>query len=183
MSKWADAFAALSREADTSDTSRQTVAIPSDVSRAVHNVTRPAQPEAAATFGEGDDERAAVVEHDGGIPRQWAEGFARLDPNCPPGDVPPRRWQRFVDDVGIFLDDWAANATALGWGPHDLFGCDHGRPFARIDRAGLLWLLNGNKLLALSENTATVEMRTGKRQTWRCKSAQPGRVLAWEINR
>jgi hypothetical protein len=49
-------------------------------------------------------ERAAIVEHDGGIPREWAEGFARLDPARPPSDVPLRRWQRFVDDVGLFLD-------------------------------------------------------------------------------
>jgi hypothetical protein len=53
-----------------------------------------------------------------------------------PGDVPPRRWLRFIDDCGHFLDGgWAARAKELGWGPLDLFGCDRERPFARIDRA------------------------------------------------
>jgi hypothetical protein len=101
-------------------------------------------------------------EHDGKIPRAWSEGFARLHPDRPPGDVWARRRVRFIDDVGLFLDSpFSAVAAALGWGPYDLFGCDRDRPFARIDRAGLLWFLNGDKLIALSENTAKIERRTG----------------------
>ena len=79
------------------------------------------------------DERAGIIEFDGGAPRAWAEALARLDPNKPPGDVPPRRWLRFVDDCGRFLDGgWAERAAAFGWGPLDLFGCDRERPFARV---------------------------------------------------
>src|SRR3977135_3607658 len=54
--------------------------------------------ETAAAWTEAEAERAAIVEHDGAIPRAWAEGFARLDSDRPPGDVPLKRWQRFVDD-------------------------------------------------------------------------------------
>jgi hypothetical protein len=134
------------------------------------------------SWGEGEEERAAIVEHDGCIPRGWAEGFARLHPARPPSDVPAKRWLRFVDDVGTFLDSpFCAVAAALGWGPHDLFDCDRDRPFARIDHAGLLWLLNGDKLIALSENTATIAARTGARQTWRRRPSELGRVLAWEL--
>jgi hypothetical protein len=98
-------------------------------------------------------ERAAIVERDGRIPREWAEGYARLDPDRSPGDVPARCWQQFIDDVGLFLDGpFCAVAAALGWGPYDLFGADRYRPYARIDQAGLLWLLNGDRLEALSEN-------------------------------
>ena len=63
-----------------------------------------------------------------------AKGFARLDPDRPPGDVPLKRWRRFVDDVKRFLDsEFCAVAVALGWGSHDLFGCDADRPFARVE--------------------------------------------------
>jgi hypothetical protein len=142
----------------------------------------PGQNAISPTSSEAEEERAAIVEHDGGIPRAWTEGFARLDPDRPPGDVPLRRWQRFVDDVGYFLDSpFCAVAAALGWGPFDLFGCDRDRPFARIDRAGLLWLLNGDKLVALSENTATIERPTGARQTYRRHPNEPSRALAWEL--
>jgi hypothetical protein len=159
MSRWADAFAALSEQTESAPTSA-----------------------APATWGEAEEERAAIVEDDGKIPRAWAEGFARLDPNRPPGDVPAKRWLRFVDDVGTFLDSpFCAVAAALGWGPYDLFGCDRDRPFARIDQAGLLWLLGGDKLIALTENTATIKTRTGARQTYRRKTVEFGRVLAWEL--
>jgi len=134
------------------------------------------------TWGEAEAERAAIVQFEGGIPRDWAEGFGRLDPNRPPAGVPPKRWQRFIDDVGRFLDSsFCSVAAALGWGPHDLFGCDRDRPFARIDQAGLLWLLNGDELVALSENTAIIETHGGARQNYRRLTSEPGRVLAWDL--
>jgi hypothetical protein len=133
-----------------------------------------------APWGRIEEERAAIIEYEAGIRSAWAEGFARLDPDRPPGDVPLKRWQRFVDDVGQFLDSpFCAVAAALNWGPFDLFGCDRERPFARVDRAGLLWLLAGNRLLALSENAAAIETKTGARQTYRRKPSEPGRVLPW----
>jgi hypothetical protein len=97
-------------------------------------------------------------------------------------DVPPVRWRRFVDDVGHFLDcPFCAVAAALGWTPYDLFGCDRDRPFARIDQMGLQWLLNGNRLVALTENTATIQMSASVRQTYRRRPSGPGRLLAWEL--
>ncbi len=128
-------------------------------------------------------ERAAIVEFDGEAPREWAEGFARLDCAHAPADVSPARWRRFIDDCGRFLDEWAAKAAALEWGPLDLFGCNKDKPFARIDQAGLLWLLNGHRVAALTRDVAVVEMRSGVRQTYRRRSTQPGRVLAWELGR
>ena len=69
------------------------------------------------TWTDAQEERAAIVEYDGGAPRTWAEALARLDPSKPPGDVPSRRWLRFIDDCGRFLDGgWAERAAAFGWG-------------------------------------------------------------------
>jgi hypothetical protein len=177
MSRWAVTFAALSGGADTVDTLRHNSEPASTVSHSVQSVTSPPEPAAAppspldraiAAWGEAEQERAAIIEHDGKIPREWAEGFARLDPDRPPGDVPLKRWQQFVDDVGGFLDGgWAEKATALGWGPLDLFGCDRLKPYARIDRAGLLWLLNGQKLLALAANVAAIVTASGGSLTFR----------------
>jgi hypothetical protein len=41
--------------------------------------------------------------------------------------------------------------------------------------------LHGDKLIALTEITATIETRTGARQTYRRKPNEPHRVLAWEL--
>jgi hypothetical protein len=136
---------------------------------------------AAVPWTDAQEERAAIIEHDAGAPRDWPELVARLDPAVPPGDVPPRRWVQFIDDCGRFLDaGWAERAAALGWHLLDLFGCDRERPLARIDHAGLLWLLDGRKLIALTATTATIEARTGSRQTYYRASVAPGRVvLPW----
>jgi hypothetical protein len=124
-----------------------------------------------------------LLNTNGGAPREWAEGFARLNSNEPPADVPPHRWLRFIDDCGHFLDGgWAARVTALGWGPLDLFGCKRERPFARLEHAGLLWLLNGRKLVALTANGAVIETPSGNRQTYRRSPIEIGNVaLAWEL--
>jgi hypothetical protein len=88
----------------------------------------------------------------------------------------------FIDDVGRFLDGgFAEKAMAVGWEAFEIFGCDRDRPFARIDQQGLCWLISGNRLVDLCENTAIIQTWTGTRQTWRRKPSEPGRVLAWEL--
>jgi hypothetical protein len=125
-------------------------------------------------------ERTAIVELE---PRERAEGFARLDRARPPDDVPQRRWLQFIDDCGTFLDGgWAAKAAALGWGPLDLFGCDRHRPWARIDQAGLLWFLDGRKLVMLGADRAAIETDGGGRVTFRRVPNAVGQVLAWELD-
>jgi hypothetical protein len=59
--------------------------------------------------------------------------------------------------------------------------CDRERPFARIYQAGLTWLLNGAALVMVTKDASTIETQTGARQTFRRKSAEPARVLAWEL--
>jgi hypothetical protein len=87
---------------------------------------------------DAEEERAAIIEYDGGAPRDWAEALARLDPNKPPQHVPLHRWLRFIDDCGRFLDGgWADKAAALGWGPLDLFGCNPRRPLYLSSRTAL----------------------------------------------
>jgi hypothetical protein len=139
---------------------------------------------AAGLLTDAEEERAAFVEYDGGAPRAWAEALSRLDPASPPGDVPPRRWMRFIDDCGRFLDgEWALRAADYGWGPLDLFGCDRERPFARIDHLGLLWLLKGGTIIELQHNQAIIKTESGARQSYRRRPAEVGRVvLAWELS-
>ena len=128
------------------------------------------------------EERAALIEEGSGAPREWAEAFAGLDATRPPADIPPARWQQFVDDGGRILDQWAAQAKALGWSPLELFGCDRPRPLARTDNTGLIWLLRGRRLLALTAETATIENKNAPPHKYRRCINEPGRAaLAWEL--
>jgi hypothetical protein len=119
------------------------------------------------TWGDTEEERAAIVKHDGGISRAWAEGFARLDPGKTPAHVSPKEWLRFVDDCGHFLDaGLSEHAAALGWHSLDLFGCDRERSFAHLDHhVGLLWALNGRRIVELRRDKAIIETQSGTRET------------------
>ncbi len=131
---------------------------------------------------EAEDERAAIVEHDGGAPREWAEGFAWLDPDRPPGDVPPQRWLRFVTMIGRFSIVGLRFRPQRSAGDQMIFSAAIVTSrFTRIDRAGLLWLLNGNWLVALTADAAVIDTRRGAWQTYRRKPSEPGRVRVWEL--
>jgi hypothetical protein len=135
-----------------------------------------------ASRTDNQEKHSAIVEFDDAAPQGWADGFARLDPGRPPEGVPAKRWLHFVTDCSVFFDaGWAAKSAALGWGPLDLFGCDRHRPFARIDRQGLLWLLDGRRLVALTATTAHLETSRGGRLTYYRKPNEPGRVLPWSL--
>jgi hypothetical protein len=138
----------------------------------------------SAALHSSDDKEGytADIQHAGAIMQEWVEGFARLPPERPPSDVPLRRWHRLINDIADFArDGWVEKAAVLGWTLSDLVGADPERPFARLDKAGLLWLSNGTRLVAMCENTATMETNTGVRQTYRRKPHEPGRVLVWEL--
>jgi hypothetical protein len=131
-----------------------------------------------------EKEGAGDAEHNGEGARAWAEGLAQLDSTQSPGDVPPNRWLRFIENCRAFLGSpWAERAAALGWGPLDLFGCDRERPFARINHQGLLWLLDENRIVELHRDKAKIETSTGAFQTYRRHPVDVGRVvLAWELS-
>ena len=128
------------------------------------------------------DERAGIIEYDGSAPRAWAEALAQLEPTRPPCDIPSKRWLQFIDDCGQFIDDgWANCAQRLGWSPLELFGCDSTKPFARVNRAGLLWLLSGRRLVALAGDAAGIATASGGYLTFRRSLYERGGVLAWEL--
>jgi hypothetical protein len=113
-----------------------------------------------------EEERAAIIEHDGGAPRAWADAFARLHPDRPPPDVSYRQWRQFVDDCGLFIDRWAVKSGALGWIPEHLFGWETCRPFPLAAmHIGLGWRIDGGTVVVLTENAAVVVQANGQRFT------------------
>ena len=120
-----------------------------------------------------------------GIPGLWCEGVLRLSIMPPPRTYPARAWQQLILDAERFLDGWAAQVAALGWPTWELFGCHRRAPWGRIQGMGLILLLCGDELAALTETEAVIRTPTGAYQTYRRKPFDPlhpaERGLVWEL--
>src|SRR5215469_12096588 len=90
--------------------------------------------------------------------------FDALARRCP-DFVPNDRWKRAIEDAQSFLATWGTQADALGWTERELFGLpdvpDRPRPkyqrLSRYDQTGLVWLLQGRRVVALAKDTAVIE--------------------------
>ncbi|MBM3535854.1 MAG: hypothetical protein FJX60_22820 [Alphaproteobacteria bacterium] len=128
------------------------------------------------------DERAALAEIGAGVPREWAEGFARLQVIRPPSGIAIWRWQQVVDDAGRFLDGWATQAAALGWRMLDVFGVHPEKPVERFDAAGLIWCIRGGEVIAIAETTAKLRAPSGAVQTYNRRDPEhPEAVAVWTL--
>jgi hypothetical protein len=111
----------------------------------------------------------------GGLPtRTYARVLAALE-SGPPDLVPVARWQQAVEDSQRFLSRWGDQARALGWTAKDLFGL-HNPPekpdpsysrLSRYDETGLIWLLQGREVVALTDAAATIKGDSGNITTYR----------------
>jgi hypothetical protein len=105
---------------------------------------------------------------------RFGRTFSALEARWP-DLVPIDRWQAAVEDGRRFLLRWGEQAKALGWTAKDLFGL-HRPPekphasysrLSRYDETGLVWLLQGREVVALSEVTAAIQSSTGAITTYR----------------
>jgi hypothetical protein len=108
------------------------------------------------------------------VPTTYARAFEKLQRRCP-DEVDEPRWHLALDDAGAFLVAWGEQAEALGWTAADLFGL-HEVPanphptyqrLSRYDCTGVIWLLQGCPVVALTEATAAIKMPTGNITTYR----------------
>jgi hypothetical protein len=82
----------------------------------------------------------------------------------PPDLADVARWRQCVRGGSKFLARWGEQAERLGWDSRDLFGL-HTPPerphpsYSRLSRynaLGLIWLLEGREVIALTEATASI---------------------------
>ena len=71
------------------------------------------------------------------------------------------RWEMLLHDAKRFLDRWSPTAHAMGWTPLDLFGVHPTRPAVRFEVMGLLLLLQGGEVIALTEKGASIKRPSG----------------------
>jgi hypothetical protein len=105
---------------------------------------------------------------------RYGRVVAAFEAGCP-DLVPAERWRQAVEDGRAFLARWGDQAEALGWTAKDLFGLltvpEHAKPsfhrLSRYDETGLIWLLAGRKVLALTAETAAIHNPSGSITTYR----------------
>jgi hypothetical protein len=105
---------------------------------------------------------------------RFGRSFDELERRCP-DQVDIADWQQAVEDTRRFLARWGEQAEALSWTTADLFGLASAperspanyRRLSRYDLTGLLWLLQGRPVVALTETTAAIQTRSGAILTYR----------------
>lgn len=127
------------------------------------------------------EERAALVEYGAGVPKAWAEGFARLDLAIPPNGFDHRRWRTLIDDGGRFLDRWGAEAASHGWSAEDVFGVHPAAPGASYDTAGLVVLINGGDVVDIDHRSASIKTRSSGAILVYLRTPRNGSIALWEL--
>jgi hypothetical protein len=115
------------------------------------------------------------------VPAEWIVGVDRLETMPSPAVVHPDRWRKVVVDAYRFLDQWGGQAAALGWTTLDLFGVHPTHPIARVDHAGLILLLHGDELLAMTAQTARIGAQAGAVMTYQRRTDRGGAVPLWML--
>jgi hypothetical protein len=107
---------------------------------------------------QGTESRGTSPERD---PGPFASALAALRAKCP-DYVPEDRWHQAIVDAARFISEWGAQAEAFGWTERELFGLpdvpERPRPsyqrLSRYDQTGLVWLLQGRRVVALAKEPA-----------------------------
>jgi hypothetical protein len=117
----------------------------------------------------------------GGSPAEWLKGIQALDPDRPLADFPSDWWQDLIRDAERFLPVWGRQAADLGWTTLDLFGAHRGAPAHRYSCMGLLILVRGGRIVAISAKSAVIERQSGARLTYTRQPSEPECVAIWEL--
>ncbi len=117
------------------------------------------------------------------VPVDWTMGVAVLERCRPPPDVQPHRWECFVNDCVRFLaaeENGAERAATLGWDDLALFAA-RTRPLDYQGSAGLLWHVNGGRIVELHRDWAVIERAEDRsRRVHHRRSLDPRTVtLPW----
>jgi hypothetical protein len=118
-------------------------------------------------LGDGTVGQAAKSGTELGTSGPYRDVFVALCSKCPEL-VESDRWQQAIRDGDTFLAAWGEQARALGWTACELLGL-HALPagphpnyrrLSRYDETGLIWLLRGRRVVALTETTAAIQGAT-----------------------
>jgi hypothetical protein len=122
----------------------------------------PSQSLGYETAGQHENPRTVLGTVAGQSP--YSATVAAFESECPVA-VETGRWRQAIADAAAFLATWGAQTQAFGWTARELFGL-HPVPeqpapsysrLSRYDETGLIWLLRGRPVVALTETEAAIQ--------------------------
>jgi hypothetical protein len=125
------------------------------------------------------------VSFDSGQGTPFSKNLAALRQRCP-DYVDTDSWSAAITDAGAFLLTWGTQAAALGWTAQDLFRLHEppARPhpsysrLSRYDCIGLVWMLRGCPVVAMTTTSAAIRSPTGSILTYRKRQFSPAAAAA-----
>lgn len=116
------------------------------------------------------------------LPHEWVNGVAKLKTMPCPVAYDPAAWRQAVNDAqGFIRSPWASQAARLAWKALNLFGVNPDAPYVRLDGMGLIPLLDGCQIVAITIDTARISCGGGVMQTFYCRHMAAGAVALWEM--
>jgi len=113
---------------------------------------------------------------------EWLDRFSSIDAHEPPRGFPAKDWHALHRDGTEFLRTWGRKAVALGWSTLDVFGVHRIAPSANYAAMGLVLLLRGAHVVALTADSAMIQNSTGSRLTFRRQAPHDAAVPVWELD-
>ncbi len=126
--------------------------------------------------------RAVLLAVPDGVPEEWAQGVGDLMVMPAPPAWSDEGWKTLQEDALRFLKEWAGQAQRMGWEAVDLFGAHRTAPTVRLDCMGLVVLLKGRPVVAITEHSAAIKTASGGSLTIRRHKASPAeQCLVWKL--
>lgn len=158
----AAAGVALSVDAGGVIRARPSGALP-EALRAAVKANKAALIDALQAHAEAIEERAAIAEHDGGLPKDWAEALTAIEARGKPANMLAAQWRSALDRIWARADEHGAAMHAAGWTFEEAFGL--GENWFRLDQRGAAWLGDAAHIVAVTPAAIVFEHAGGRRLT------------------
>ena len=116
---------------------------------------------------------------------EWRVGVEMLLSMSQPRAYPSGEWAFLLDDADRFMKRWAVQAYGLGWQSWEIWGVSRVAPRFRFDAMGLVLVLKGARIAAITADAAVIEMRTSNLLRFYRRASDPlnvsERALIWEL--
>lgn len=94
-------------------------------------------------------------------PAGWHAILRELELMPTPDCIGVAWWTQMTTDAAAFVARWSGAASDLGWTALNLFGVHPAVPLSRFDVIGLVPLIDGGEVFALTLRTATIRRPSG----------------------